>query len=162
MRTRVLLICAAVCWCGAIIAAPAAAASDGPVRIAGNAVYAFFSTVCHQWDSHSFHLFGRKLPVCIRCCAIYFSFLAGIVLYPSAGIRIERRFGARAILIAASAGMIADVALSALGISESSTATRLATGGWFGLLAAFVLTPLLGELIRSLRHPGTFLHNNRT
>ena len=160
MRTRFFLIAAAALWCCLILAAPVMAAGTGFLHAAGAAVYVFFAPMCHQWDSHSFHLFGHKLPVCIRCCAIYFSFLAGIVLYPSIGRNAERRFGARTMLIAASAGMIVDAALSMLGISQSSTATRLATGGWFGLLAAFVLTPLLGELIRSIRFPGNFLHNN--
>jgi uncharacterized membrane protein len=162
MRTHLILIVLAACWCGIIIAAPAAASVDGPAGTAAHAVYAFFSAVCHQWDSHSFHLFGHKLPVCIRCTAIYFSFFAGIMLYPVLGRRLERRLGARSMLAAASAGMIIDAACAMLGISESTTVTRLVTGGIFGLLTAFVLTPVLEELIRSIRHAGIFLHHNQT
>jgi uncharacterized membrane protein len=153
MRTHVFLLGAAACWCCLICAAPAAmTAGDGAVHTAGSAAYVFFSTICHQWDSHSFHLFGHKLPVCIRCCAIYFSFFAGIVLYPTIGKKIEARYGVRSMIIAAGAGMVIDVACSSLGIAESSTASRLVTGGAFGLLMAFVLTPTLHELIESFGH----------
>lgn len=154
MRTHVLLLFAAACWCGAIIAAPAAIAADGPAHTAGSALYAFFSPVCHQWDSHSFHLFGHKLPVCIRCSAIYFAFFAGIALYPSVGKRLMRRWSARTVIVVAAAGMIADVAGSAFGLFESTTVSRLVTGGTFGLLTAFVLTPVFHELIASLRLTG--------
>lgn len=116
---------------------------------AASAIYLFFSPMCHQWESHSFHFFGEKFPVCIRCSAIYFGFFLGIIAYPSLGRRIERRFTARGILAAAAAGMIVDVAFSMTGVSESSTLTRVVTGGTFGILTAFVLTPLLGELIGS-------------
>jgi uncharacterized membrane protein len=156
MRTHLILLCAAAVWCGAILAAPAALAADGPVHSAGTMIYAFFSTVCHQWDSHSFHAFGHKLPVCIRCSAIYFGFFAGVVLYPFIGAAIERRFGARTILAAAVAGMVIDVGCSMLGILDSSTASRLVTGGAFGILTAFVLTPVFYEIIASLRPGGTF------
>ena len=150
MRTRLILITGAAAWCSLIIAAPILAAGDGAVRSAGVALTCFFSPVCHQWDSHSFHLCGEKLPVCIRCSAIYFGFLCGIILFPTFGAWVERRFSSRAILSAAAGGMLLDVLLSLSGISDSTIATRLLTGGTFGLLTAFVLTPLLQELIESI------------
>ncbi len=149
MRTRLILIGAVGLWCCLIVATPLLASGEGGLRIAGRALYVFFSPVCHQWDSHSFHLCGEKFPVCIRCSAIYFGFLCGIVLYPTLGRKIEQRFSARTIWIAAAAGMIIDVALSTAGISDSSAVTRVFTGGVFGILAAFVLTSLLQELIGS-------------
>lgn len=154
MRTNLILACAAACWCGAIIAAPAAAGSSNAVLRTGAAVmYAVSSTVCHQWDSHSFHLFGLKLPVCIRCSAIYFSFLAGVLLSPSAGRMLTEKFSARTLWAAAAGGMILDVALSAAGIASSTTASRLVTGGMFGLLSAFILAPMLQDCIaRILSH----------
>jgi uncharacterized membrane protein len=138
---------AAAVWCCTIVATPILAAGDGVFREAGAAMYVFFSPLCHQWGSHSFHLFGEKFPVCIRCTAIYFGFLAGVLLYPTLGRRIEGRFTPPRILLAAAAGMIIDVALSLTGISESSTTTRLLTGGAFGVLTAVVLTPTLHALI---------------
>jgi len=153
MRTHVLLISAAALWCCLILAAPILAAGGGMSGRAASAVYLFFSPVCHQWDSHSFHLLGEKLPVCIRCSAIYFGFFLGILAYPSLGRRIERMFSSRVILAAAVAGMIVDVACAMTGVSESSTLTRVVTGGTFGMLAAFVLTPLLEELIGTTLFP---------
>jgi uncharacterized membrane protein len=149
MRTRLFLLLATAVWCCLIIATPLLASGDGLFRASGTALYAFFSPMCHQWDSHSLHLAGEKFPVCIRCSAIYGGFFFGLLLYPSLGRMIERRFTSRAILAAAVAGMLVDVTFSMLGILESSTASRLLTGGTFGLLAAFVLTPVLHELIES-------------
>jgi len=45
-------------------------------------LYFCFSGICHQLPERSFHIFGEKLAVCGRCTAIYFSFLAGVLLYP--------------------------------------------------------------------------------
>ena len=161
MRTRRLLILGAALWCCLIVAAPVLAASGGVYRAAAGAVYGFFSPVCHQWDSHSFHLCGEKFGVCIRCSAIYAGFLAGIVLYPRLGKACERRFGARTLLAAGAAGMLADAACSVARIAESSTASRLATWGIFGVLAAFVLTPLLQELMATLAAAAAQRRNNR-
>jgi uncharacterized membrane protein len=154
MRTRLVLIILAALWCCLIVATPVMASGDGLFRLAGRASYVFFSPLCHQWESHSFHLCGEKFPVCIRCTAIYAGFLAGILLYLPIGRSIERRFTARTLLLCAVAGMIVDVALSMAGIAESTTVTRLVTGGIFGVLAAFVLTPVLHELIASLSTGG--------
>lgn len=149
MRTRFFLIAAAALWCCLIIAAPVMAAGTGFLHAAGGAVYVFFSPMCHQWDSHSFHLCGEKLPVCIRCTSIYFGFFFGVVLSPSLGTWFVRKFSARTIVFAAVAGMVVDVALAMTGVAESSTVTRVTTGGVFGMLVAFVLAPLLHELIAS-------------
>jgi uncharacterized membrane protein len=149
MRTRLILILLAALWCLLIVATPILASGDGLFRTAGGVSYAFFSRLCHQWDTHSFHLCGEKFPVCIRCTAIYAGFLAGILLYQPLGRRIEWRFSARTIFFCAAAGMVLDVTMSMLGIADSTTVTRLVTGGIFGVLAAFVLTPILHELIAS-------------
>jgi uncharacterized membrane protein len=150
MRTHRVLIAAAAVWCGLIVATPIMASGEGVFRTAAAALYVFFSAICHQWDSHSFHLFGEKFPVCIRCSGIYFGFLLGIVLYPRLGKGLEHRFGPRRLLFAAIAGMAIDVMLSVLGISESTVVTRLVTGAAFGILTAFVLTPVLHALIDSI------------
>jgi hypothetical protein len=65
---------------------------------------------------------------------------------------MESRYGTRSMIFTAAVGMVIDVACSSLGIAESSTASRLVTGGAFGLLTAFVLTPILHELIESFGH----------
>jgi len=67
---RTVLLLGATVWCLAIIAAPAYHLTP---------IYVFFSAVCHQLPARSWHLHGEPLAVCIRCTAIYYGFLAGLL-----------------------------------------------------------------------------------
>lgn len=49
------------------------------------AIYLYFSPLCHQIDSRSFHINGIKLAVCSRCSSIYFGVLIGVLLFPIVG-----------------------------------------------------------------------------
>ena len=73
-----MLLIGATFWCLAILAAPA---FNVPW------VYAFFSVICHQEPERSWQLFGRTLPVCIRCASIYFAFTAALWLGIKANVR---------------------------------------------------------------------------
>ena len=73
------LLAGATAWCLTILAAPLL---DVPW------VYAFFSLICHQEPERSWQLFGKSLPVCIRCASIYFAFAAALW----AGIRANVRW----------------------------------------------------------------------
>jgi hypothetical protein len=64
-RVFAVLLAGATLWCIGIVAAPALGAAW---------LYEFFSTICHQDPSRSWHIFGGTLPVCIRCASIYFGF----------------------------------------------------------------------------------------
>lgn len=77
MMVAVLLIGSTV-WCLAIIAAPALGLS---------LVYEFFSRICHQEPSRSWEMFGRPLPVCIRCASIYFAFTISLWLQLKPNVR---------------------------------------------------------------------------
>ena len=65
------LLAGSTLWCLSIIAAPVFGLS---------AVYQFFSTICHQDPSRSWHILGEPLPVCIRCTSIYFAFIVSLWL----------------------------------------------------------------------------------
>ena len=72
MKARIdnLLLAGAALWCASILAAPALSLTP---------IYEFFSLICHQQPERSWFLMGQPLPVCIRCAAIYFGFLAALI-----------------------------------------------------------------------------------
>ena len=141
--TYAAILSGALAWCALILVAPAAASSGayGPL---GSLLYAFFSPLCHQIDSRSFHLFGARLAVCGRCTSIYFGFLSGALAYPLVR-RIKISTGSvqpgRMYLAVAVLPMLVDFALEAAGVYDSSNLIRASTGAWFGLLIPFLIIP---------------------
>ena len=73
-----VLLAASTLWCLSIVAAP---------LLGWTWVYEFFSRVCHQDPERSWQLFGRSLPVCIRCASIYFAFTVSLWLGLKANVR---------------------------------------------------------------------------
>jgi len=140
-----ILLLGTLAWCSLILIAPLAASIHSPVS---RFIYNIFFTLCHQYDSHSLHLFGYKLAVCARCFAIYAAFFVGVLLSPMLGDNI--RISALRLWSIALLPLFTDVALDIVGLHSSTTATRLVTGGWFGIAAAFILTPLFVQAILSL------------
>lgn len=122
-------------WCLLIIAPAILPETLAPIA------YRFFSSICHQFESRSLHLFGETLGVCSRCTAVYLGFWAGALVLPLVSTRISYRPW----LLIAMAPMIADVVLEYAGIHGSSTATRLLTGLFFGTNMGLLLTPLMLE-----------------
>ncbi len=138
-------------WCAAIIGAPLLADAGGHAAVAGAMLYEFFRPVCHQIDQRSFHILHTPLAVCIRCSAIYFSFLAGVILYPlvrSVDVPVlpHRRW-----LFAAAVPMLLDVAAMVLGVHESSVLTRTVSGAILGFLLAFYCLPVALDAARGRR-----------
>ncbi|HLX12011.1 MAG TPA: DUF2085 domain-containing protein [Bacteroidota bacterium] len=132
---RIILLSVLI-WCAAILAAPLLASVGSG---SGNVVYRFFSTICHQFDERSLHLFGFKLAVCARCSGIYFGFLVGAIIFPIS----PKSFSAhgRFWLIVSVTPMSLDVLLSVAGIHGANIATRLTSGLFFGIISALVLMP---------------------
>jgi uncharacterized membrane protein len=95
-----LLIAGSTLWCLAILAAPV----FGP-----HWLYAFFSKICHQDLSRSWHLFGRQLPVCIRCASIYFAFTLSLWV----GLKPSTRWLRASLAIMAAEFILARVILDA-------------------------------------------------
>ena len=130
-------------WCAGILAAPVLVHAG--FHESADIVYSIFSRVCHQNDAHSFHLEGEKFGVCIRCSAIYFGFLSGLLLMPLSGMRNWNRTPKPIFLIAVMVPMGVDVLFNAAGIHFSTTITRTATGLMFGSVMPWCIIPLLGE-----------------
>ncbi len=139
-RPRLLIIAGILIWCGAIFITPLIAWWEFPSSGISSRLYSFFSTVCHQIDARSVHLFGHKLAVCARCTGIYTGFLAGSI------VSAFRPAGKGNPAVWWSAGLLpraVDVILDITHIHSSSVLFRLATGGFFGIVAALILFPIL-------------------
>ncbi|MFH0989572.1 MAG: DUF2085 domain-containing protein [bacterium] len=151
-RTAIYLVTLSLVflWCLGIAAAPLGTSLLGE-NVGSSALYAFYSKICHQMESRSFHIGGEKCGVCIRCTAIYGSFLLGLALYP-----LIRKFSTTSVphrvwFVVAVAPMIFDVALSVLGIHTSTWLTRTLAGAVFGLAMPWFLMPSLLDAVIQLQ-----------
>lgn len=152
----ILIMILALTWCLLIIA-PAVIPQlyPGGQEASVNSFYRIFSPICHQLDSHSFHLSGQKLAVCARCSCVYFGFLLGGLMLPF--VAHYRSKSDIKLWLFASVPMAADVMLDLLGIHEATTLTRILTGSLFGLSASVILVPIAEEAINSFHFsPFTF------
>ena len=147
-RTYLLLITLVALWCGGILLAPALKSSQPFIS---SFLYSFYGPICHQMDSHSFHLFGAKLGVCARCSSIYFSFLITLLVYPFAKDLSSLSIPKRHWILLATVPMIADVLLGFTGVHPSSELTRAVSGAMFGATLPLYLVPPLLEAIKQLR-----------
>ena len=150
MTPRRVVMLFSFVWCATIVLTPLLASSDGIAPKFAGVSYDFFSRVCHQLDSRSFHVAGYKFAVCIRCFAIYLFFTAGMALFPIIARKGLTRISSRSILLIGLTPMAIDVALAVLGVSESTPFTRAVTGSFFGLALGFVLNPALEDIFANL------------
>lgn len=150
MTPRWLLIIGTFAWCAAIAVTPLLASLGGTGTQSASLSYDFFSRVCHQFDSRSFHLAGYKFAVCIRCFTIYASFFLGMIFYPLVSRTRIVVLPPSSLLIISLIPMGIDVTLATLGIHDSSTTTRIVTGFLFGLALSIVLVPTLEEVTGKL------------
>jgi uncharacterized membrane protein len=141
-----VLLGGAFLWCALLFLPPFLAASGYPAASREN--YAVFSTICHQYDSRSLHIFGHKLAVCARCSGVYLGFLAGVLAVPL--VARKRTVPEFRILIAGAIPMILDVFFGAAGLTPENLITRHFTGLFFGVVSAFALTPLFEEAFSEL------------
>jgi uncharacterized membrane protein len=132
-----------VLWCMGIIAAPLLKYAGS--QNCADAVYSFYSRICHQDDARSFHIFGEKFCVCIRCTAIYSGFLAGLLLMPLFGSLKPPSDKKAKIFFIVLFPMLADVILNFSGIHTSTTLTRVSTGVIFGGAMPFYIVPIFIE-----------------
>jgi len=162
-RTYLALLSLVVLWCGGILLAPAVSATVPGVS---SFLYSFYSPICHQADARSFHLFGQKLAVCIRCSSIYGSFFLSVLVFA-----VTQRFSARSMpnrlwIMLAILPMIVDVLLTFTGIHVSTMLTRVVTGALFGSILPFYVVPPLLEGIAQLRNQylarGGFVYARKT
>ena len=133
------LLTLSVLWIVLILAAPWLMAERRPA--ASLALYKGFSAICHQIPERSFYFRGSPMGVCSRCLGIYGGFVLGLLLYPFARDLREDRFPPPWILIIAVTPMVIDFAGGVLGLFANGFLSRSLTGGLFGAVVAFYITP---------------------
>ncbi|MBM4358037.1 MAG: DUF2085 domain-containing protein [Deltaproteobacteria bacterium] len=106
-----------------------------------------FALVCHRRPERSLELFGVIMPVCSRCAGLY----AGGALGALVGRPRLALPTARVVLALAAGLLVLDVVTQDAGMHPVWHATRFATGGALGYLAAATLVGLMGPVA----DPGT-------
>src|SRR6059036_2100079 len=96
------------CAAAAVVAAPLAGRHGHPR--AASAIYALFSTVCHQRAERSFFLASEPFAVCQRCTGIYFGLFLGPLVAGGALARARIRTR-RAWVVGATLPLALDAAL---------------------------------------------------
>jgi uncharacterized membrane protein len=144
--TAALLVAAV--WTAAILLAPVAAGA-GWTQFS-QPIYRFFSFICHQMDSRSFHLDDHQFAVCARCFGVYFGLLCGFVVYP-----LLRRLEVidpfpRVWLFLAMIPIGIDWLLGFFGIWENTHFSRFLTGAILGAACGIFIVPALVEIVRLL------------
>ena len=145
-------------WCGMIVAAPLSA-GGGFEGLFSRFMYSFFHTVCHQLDSHSFHIDGHKFAVCIRCTSIYGSFLAGMIAFRLSNRLRTATFDPIRLLLITATPMFCDAVLSMWTGYNATVLSRIVTGSVFGTGMSFLLRDSLVGIVGSTVHYLTQAHS---
>lgn len=135
-------------WVFLILLAPIAEANN--FSGTSNPIYAFFSYLCHQIPSRTFHIDDHAFAVCSRCFGVYFGLLAGFVIYPFIRSIEDTEPLPRFWLFAAMIPMAIDWGLGAFDIWENTHLSRFITGFILGAACAFFIVPALVEIFRLL------------
>ena len=109
---------------------------------AGALVYHAFSFVCHQIPERSLHLHHGPVALCHRCLGIAGGFALGLLATPLVAFTVRQRIarGAQARwLILAGLPTAIDWLVGAVGLWANTPASRMLTGGLFGLVAGVIL-----------------------
>lgn len=140
-------------WVFVILLAPIAQA-NGFENISAP-IYKFFSFICHQIDSRSFHVENHQFAVCARCFGVYFGLFLGFVIYPLIRRVEEIEPLPRFWLFLAMIPIGIDWSLGAFGIWENTHFSRFLTGLILGTACAVFIVPALVEIFRLLRRKHT-------
>jgi uncharacterized membrane protein len=142
----VLFIVAA--WVFIILLAPIAAANG--LENISNPIYNFYSYICHQMPSRSFHTLGHQFAVCSRCFGVYSGIFLGFITYPLFRSMEETEPFPRFWLFLAMIPIGVDWSLTVFGIWENTFFTRVTTGLVLGFTCAIFIVPALVELSQML------------
>jgi uncharacterized membrane protein len=132
-----------------LILLPAVAGSHGYSDIA-DPLYKFFSYICHQIDSRSFHYGEAQFGVCSRCFGVYFGLLLGAAVYPVWRSVADVETPPRIWLFLSLIPIGIDWSLTAFGIWENTQASRFITGVILGAACATFIIPAVVEIRRNL------------
>jgi uncharacterized membrane protein len=136
-------------WLGLSVAAPILRAND--FVQSANLIYTFFSFICHQISSRSFHYHNEPLAVCARCLGVYFGLALGVLIYPFFRRLNDLEPLPRIWLLLAPVPTTIDFLLGILGVWENTHFSRFSTALFLGLGCAFFLMPGVIEISRFLQ-----------
>jgi len=122
-----ILLIGSLAWCLAIVAAP---------FTGWHWLYAFFARICHQDPQRSWFLFGRQLPVCIRCASIYFAFTVSLFF----GLKPNARWLRASLAIMAAEFILARLVIDAALLRSFS-----------GILVGLTAAPFVKQGVEELR-----------
>jgi len=112
-------------------------------------VYAFFSPLCHQIDSRSFHINGVKLAVCSRCSLIYSGAFLGVILFPFVYKRNVVKKGNLLLIVAVFPSVVEFLIEKFMGIEILSF--KILSSLWLGVIAGVILTSQIIDMFCSRR-----------
>ena len=136
-------------WVFVILLAPIAKA--GGFESLSATIYRFFSVICHQIDSRSFHIENHQFAVCARCFGVYFGLFFGFLIYPLIRKVDEIEPLPRFWLFLAMIPIGIDWSLGIFGIWENTHLSRFLTGLILGAACAIFIVPALVEIFRYLK-----------
>ena len=137
-------------WVLLILAAPLAKANG--YTAVSIPLYHFFSFICHQISSRSFHIEGEQFGVCSRCFGVYFGLLFGFAIYP-----LWRRIDdieplPRFWLFLSLVPISVDWSLTIFGIWENTHLSRFITGLILGFACSTFIVPAIVEIKRNFTY----------
>jgi len=138
----------AVGWVFLILLAPIAEMYN--LISVSNPLYNFFSYLCHQIPSRSFHFENHIFAVCSRCFGVYFGLLLGFVIYPFLRPIEKTKPFPRFWLFLAMIPMSVDWSLGVFDIWENTHFSRFITGLILGAACAVFIVPALIDIFEFL------------
>lgn len=147
---RLVIILGVLLWCAGILATPFLL-SGGELQLGiGETLGSVYGRICHQMESRSLVFAENMVPVCARCMGVYCAFFLGslFLCFPLEEARLHSP--RRPLLMLALIPMLVDVTAGITGMYEPTMISRLATGSWFGFIAAVSILPVAVEAIEEL------------
>jgi uncharacterized membrane protein len=138
----------ATIWLALIIFTPILEAEG--IKSVSQPIYKFFSWLCHQISSRSFHYHEHQFAVCARCFGVYAGFLLGLIVYPFFRKLENVEPFPRVWLFLAMIPMGIDFSLGFFEIWENTHLSRVITGGILGFACAIFIIPALVEIAQFL------------
>lgn len=133
-----------VIWSALIVAAPLL--KQAGMADASSGLYYFFSFLCHQIQSRSFHIYEDIFAVCSRCFGVYSGIIIGLIIYPLFRSVNNTEPLPRIWLILACIPLGIDWSLTFFGVWENTHLTRYLTGALVGAACAIYILPAVVEI----------------
>lgn len=136
-----VILAIAIIWCAGILLAPLWAETGGITGTISDFFYGFYAKSCHQIADRSYFLGVHAFGVCSRCTAIYFAFLAGVIIYPFVRRLSDIDLPSLFYLFIGVGALLIDVGLDLMDIHKNTFITRDISGFIIGVVLPFYIIP---------------------